>query len=380
MIVLHLDPLEKRPLYIQIVEQIEEAVRDRQVENGHALWSARKIASHYHISYQTAERALKELARRGIVRRSVARGTVVSVRGEGDRPKPKIEHRVIALISCWQVWSTRPTYTMAELEMLQAAAHTLSARLWGMLTVAPGSGDAPRSFSIENLADWCRVAKFDGAIIFGNMPERGLEWLSEQGYALVVADYDPAGRFPRVIHDNYGGMQAAINHLIELGHRRIAYLGAAHPYHYGVRQKAYADTLREHGIEVDPELIVSVRRKGPVVKDALDLWINLPMGRRPTAIAAGSDIMAAQILKNLQERGLKVPDAFSLTGYDDESFATVLDPPLTTLRVSWSDMGRTAADLLLQELENANQSEWKDEVRRVVAPAQLIVRESTAPI
>ncbi len=101
MIALHLDPLGAKPLYLQIVEQIEEAIRDNILEDGRALWSARKIASHYHISYQTAERALAELARRGAVRRSVAGGTVVS-RLPGDRvQKPRMQHRVIALLSCW---------------------------------------------------------------------------------------------------------------------------------------------------------------------------------------------------------------------------------------------------------------------------------------
>ncbi|CEK13756.1 transcriptional regulator [Chthonomonas calidirosea] len=77
MVILHLDPLGDRPLYLQIVEQIEEAINSNRLTDGQPIWSARKIASHYHISYQTAERALAELARRELVRRSVASGTVV---------------------------------------------------------------------------------------------------------------------------------------------------------------------------------------------------------------------------------------------------------------------------------------------------------------
>lgn len=378
LISLHLDPLSKLPLYEQIIEQVEEAVRHKQLQNGSVLWSARKIASHYHISYQTAERALRELARSGIVQRSVSRGTVISVHGDGAKPKPISKHKVIALISCWQVWGSRPTYTMAELEMLQAAAHTLSSKLWGMLMTTLGSGDASKKFSVESLAEWCRLAKFDGAIVFGNMPERGLEWLSDQGYAVVVADYEPSSPITRVVHDNYGGMKAAVNHLIELGHRRIAFLYSLHPYHYGIRRDAYLDTLRENDIEVDPELIVCIRRQGATVCDALDLWLNMPRDKRPTAIAAGSDILASKLLQICQNKGVRVPDQFSLTGYDDETFATMLDPPLTTLRVSWQEMGRTAAKLLLDILEGSDStSSSAYEPARVVIPSNLIIRQST---
>ncbi len=380
MIALHLDPLGAKPLYVQIVEQIEAAIQDNILEDGRALWSARKIAGHYHISYQTAERALAELARRGVVRRSVAGGTVVSRLPQERMQKPRVQHRVIALISCWEVWGLKPTYTMAELEMTQAAAQALSAGLWGLLSFSPGSGDVPGGFSVAKLADWCSQVKFDGALIFGNMPERGLEWLTQQGYAVVVADFEPNGSYPRVIHDNDGGMRAAVEHLIAQGHRRIAFLRGDRPYHYGIRQRAYENTLRDAGLEVDPERILCVRRPRPLVEDAVDFWLGLPPDRRPTAIACGSDILAALVVKCLQERGLRAPETLSLTGYDDEPFAPMLDPPLTTLRVSWSEMGRSAAALLLDILVGKEEAEsLAGGPRRVVVPATLIERSSTAP-
>lgn len=380
MIFLQLDTLDKKPLYRQIVEQIEEAIRRGALQDGQALWSARKIAAHYHISYQTAERALAELARAGIVRRSVSSGTVVC-HTRTDRPgRFAIQHKVIALLSCWEVWSLKPTYTIAELEITQAAAHTLSAAMWGLLSFMPGSGDVQGGFSVAKLADWCRQVKFDGAIVFGNMPERGLEWLTEQGYAVVVADAEPTGPYPRVVHDNYGGMRAAVEHLISQGHQRIAFLRGDRPYHYSIRQQAYEDALRAAGLPVDPERIFCVRRPRPTVEDAVSVWSGLPEDKRPTAIAAGSDIGAAQVLKRLQEHGLRVPEFVSLTGYDDEPFAPMLDPPLTTLHVSWAQIGQEAAHLLLDILNNKEPDDSGLGIpRRVVVPARLIVRSSTAP-
>ncbi len=315
------------------------------------------------------------------MQRSVAGGTVIRPTPAGRAAQPKVQHRVIALLSCWEVWGAKPTYTMAELEMTQAAAHELSAGLWGLLSFSPGSGDVPGGFSVARLADWCHQVKFDGAIVFGNMPERGLRWLTRHGYPLVVADAEPEGPYPRVVHDNYGGMRAAVEHLLALGHRRIAFLRGDRPYHYGVRQRAYEEALRDAGTVVDPERILSVRRPKPSVEDALDFWLNLPPERRPTAIAAGSDILAALVIKCLQERGLRVPEVVSLTGYDDEPFAPMLDPPLTTLRVSWAEMGRAAAHLLLDSLadKDGNEAGLADPPRRQVIPAQLILRSSTCP-
>ncbi|MCC6728385.1 MAG: substrate-binding domain-containing protein [Chthonomonadales bacterium] len=380
MISLYLDPLGRQPLYLQIVDQIESAVCSQTLAEGHTLWSARKIAAHYHIAYQTANRALAELARRGVVRRSVAGGTVVARRGGDGRARPR--SRVVALISCWAVWQDAPTYTMAEMQMSQAAAHALTAEMWGVLAVTMGSGDVPGGFSVARLADWARQARFDGAIVFGNMPERGLRWLADHQYPVVVVDHEPAAPFARVVHDSYGGMRAAMGHLLGLGHRSIAFLRGLRPYHYDVRQRAYEDALAEAGIAGDPQLVCCARRPHPTVADILDLWLDLPVGRRPTAIAAASDIVAALVAKELRARGLRVPGSMSLTGYDDEPFAPLLDPPLTTLRVSWSEMGQRAADLalaeLVQEERGARNGHTPDPTRVVVMP-ELVERLSTCP-
>jgi LacI family transcriptional regulator len=212
------------------------------------------------------------------------------------------------------------------------------------------------------------------------MPDRGLDWLASQGYAVVVADSEPKAAYPRVVHDNRGGMRAAVAHLIAQGHRRIAYLRGDRPYHYAERQRAYEETLRDAGIGLDPELIVCVHRPKPLVADALDLWLSMPPGRRPTAIAAGSDLLAASVAQELLSRNIPVPERISLTGYDDEPFAPMLHPPLTTLHVSWADMGRTAAELLVRLLEGDDSlcdGTVADAPCRIVIPAQLLVRNST---
>ena len=93
MIPLHLNPHLRTPLYVQIVEQVEAAVSSGQLTPGTPLWSARAIARHYGISYQTAERALTLLAQRGVVERT-RRGTVIAA----SRPKQPVQQHLVALI------------------------------------------------------------------------------------------------------------------------------------------------------------------------------------------------------------------------------------------------------------------------------------------
>lgn len=248
---------------------------------------------------------------------------------------------------------------MSEMQISQAAAQRLASDLWGLVWAYPGSGDIKKGFSVAELAQWCHRVKFDGALVFGHMPERELEWLHHQGYPVVVVDAEPIGPFPRVVHDNYGGMKAAVEHLLELGHTKIAFLRGDRPY---------------------PELIISIRRPKPRVADAIKFWFSLPDSRRPTALAAGSDIIAAFVAQEAQKQGIRIPHDLSLTGYDDEPFAVAVHPPLTTLHVSWADMGIAGANLLLERLQNPYlHQEGETEPTRIVVPSQLVVRESTAP-
>jgi LacI family transcriptional regulator len=370
MIALNIDPHRRDPIYRQIKDQISEAVAEGHLSPGDALWSARRIAAHYRISYQTAERALAQLAKAGIVTRSVGGGTIVASQPSvHDGSVRRSKSRLIAMLNCWQVFDgDHPLYTLSELREIQAAAQELTLRMWGMLFASFPT----EQFTVAHLADWARQHRFDGVLVFGELPLSALRWLDRQGYGVVVVDADPDNvPCPRVVQDNSGGIQQVIQHLAERGHRRIAYLRGVAPYHYAVRQTAYETACQALGLDYDPALIVTVRRPHPTVEEA----VRRALKAEPTALVVGSDILAAFVVRVLQEMGKTIPDDISVVGFDDEPFCQTLVPPLTTVRIPFEELGRQGARLLLGQLEGGT-----DLPTRVVVPAQLVVRESVATL
>ena len=379
MISLKLDPRSRRPLYRQISDQIASAVAEERLTSGQVVWSARQIAAHYRISYQTAERALSDLAQKGILLRAVGRGTVVAEGANpGRKPVPDsatphghaaVKSRVIAMLNCWQVFDGQHTlYTLSELREIQAAAQELTSRMWGMLFASFPSDQ----FSVSHLADWARQHAFDGVLVFGELPAPALRWLERAGYGVVVVDAEPAhSTCPRVVQDNRGGTTQAVEHLAAQGHRRIGFLRGRGHYHYDARQAAYEEAVSLHDLAHEPGLIATAHSPKVPIADAVAGLLKA----RPTAIVMGSDILAAFALRALQEQGVRVPEDVSVVGFDDEPFCQTLSPPLTTVRIAFEELGRHGARLLLDRLEGVD-----DLPELITVPAELVPRQSVRRI
>lgn len=190
--------------------------------------------------------------------------------------------------------------------------------------------------------------------------------------------------------DNLTGSADATRHLIEHGHRRIAFLGVApgrasnsHAQAMDAlvereRLEGYQETLAAHGIAQDPDLLdldesyYDLNR----ARSVTERWLQLPTHRRPTAIFAACDVLAAGVLQQLYASGLRVPEDMSVIGFDDTD-AQYLTPPLTTVAQPMSDLGSSAARLALQRLdaEGAVGPPWK----HVRLSTRLVVRASTGP-
>lgn len=174
-----------------------------------------------------------------------------------------------------------------------------------------------------------------------------------------------------VLNDNAGGARAATEHLIALGHRRIAYVTARKAVST-VRDRlaGYREALVNADLPADDRFVV---RADITVADAsIATRALLDRPERPTAILAYNDLMAVGVLAALAEAGLRVPDDLALVGYDDIAYAPYLSVPLTTVRQQTQRMGRTAAQLLLERFGGAEMPP-----RRVVLAPELIVRASS---
>jgi len=168
---------------------------------------------------------------------------------------------------------------------------------------------------------------------------------------------------------DYYGARLATQHLINLGHRRIAYINGAESWIEAQnRANGYRDALQENGIPVDESLIQQGDWGVESGYQAAQKLVSA--ASRPTAIFAANDIMALGAIYAIQEAGFKIPADIALVGYDDRDFAAWIKPSLTTIRMPAYEMGQAAARLLLQQFAG---QEPEDATQ---IPGQLIIRES----
>ncbi|MGZ7441370.1 LacI family DNA-binding transcriptional regulator [Paenibacillus sp. TH7-28] len=168
------------------------------------------------------------------------------------------------------------------------------------------------------------------------------------------------------------GSQLAIRHLVQQGHRRIAYLGGKPPGStaYRERVEGYCTALRECGLEVDPELIIPspVNREGGIqaLKEALELQDP------PTACLCHNDIIALGAIMGLQLQGLVAGEHMAIVGFDNIQETETVKPELTTVSISQDRWGIEAAKLMLQRIEGFQGNSVK-----IIIPPRLIVRKSS---
>ncbi|WP_079049962.1 LacI family DNA-binding transcriptional regulator [Streptomyces torulosus] len=188
---------------------------------------------------------------------------------------------------------------------------------------------------------------------------------------VLVGRPAPAPDMPVTVvdYDNRGGAFQAVSHLLVSGHRRVLFLGGEAGLSSGDERRAgYRDALRAHGAEHIEELDTTgtyTRASGYVrTRDALRAGLEF------SAVFAASDMVALGALAAVREAGLDVPGEVSVVGFDDVPFATDLTPPLTTVRVPYEELGRTAVRLALGRADSPVGDD------HVVLGTQLVIRQS----
>lgn len=184
-----------------------------------------------------------------------------------------------------------------------------------------------------------------------------------------------------VLVDNIYGSKLAMQHLIGLGHRRIATITGKLSVSTGrERLEGYYQAMAEAGLPVDPALV----KVGGFLPESgyrgMQELLNGP--ELPTAVFVCNNRMTLGALKALQERAIKVPEQISLICFDDAEWASLLDPPLTAISQPSYELGRSAAQLILQKVfsrENNGHSEAASAIvpRHIVLKPELRLRRST---
>ena len=254
----------------------------------------------------------------------------------------------------------------------------LSETLWGIGSEAHKGGYRvlvePLSPDGGHYMDLVLSERVDGLIVSGpRTDDEELAGLVADDFPVIVQGSLPSLDAPSVDVDNRAGGRVAVEHLLDLGHRRIGCITNA-PLAYtaaAARLKGYEDALDAAGIAPARELVVE---GGFDATSGLTAMREL-LARAPdlTAVFVASDIVAFGALRALREAGRRVPEDVSVVGFDDIPLACHFDPPLTTVHLPARELGVTAGRVLLERLAGRHGA------ARVLLPTALVLRESTAP-
>lgn len=181
----------------------------------------------------------------------------------------------------------------------------------------------------------------------------------------------------RVVSDDRLGVGLAVNHLVELGHKRIVFLSASldEPMLFE-REQGYRDAMARHELPLWSGSVVSCAWNRDAIEAAVDGIVRDPMG--PTAIVCAADEIAATAARRLRVIGMHVPRDMSVVGYADILVSELADPPLTTVAQPFTEMGVAAVRHLVSRVENDSDG-FSDAPIQESLPTRLIIRESTCP-
>jgi DNA-binding LacI/PurR family transcriptional regulator len=237
--------------------------------------------------------------------------------------------------------------------------------------LAASHGDPDREFrAVQSFYE----RRVDGVIVMASrVGTRYLSILSEMNSPIVLINSHHRGEFTYSVRiDNVEAAKMATNHLIGLGHRRIAYIGDESGFQSdSERLRGYQEALKDEGISLDPAMVVQADGTPAKGLSAMSDLLRLP--QPPTGVFCYNDREALGAMRAVRECGMRVPDDISIVGFDDLFLSSYIDPPLTTIRQPKHEMGRQATEILFALL-----NEEKPKSR--ISIGTLVVRESTARV
>ncbi|WP_086821787.1 LacI family DNA-binding transcriptional regulator [Allokutzneria sp. NRRL B-24872] len=202
------------------------------------------------------------------------------------------------------------------------------------------------------------------------VPSAAIESAAEQSPIVLVSRSSRLSTVDTVNDDGEAGSRMAVDHLVSLGHSRIAHLDGGGGSQSALRRRGFQIAMRDHGLE--PEVFRSEYTDAAGAKAIKEML--LARETPPTAIVAANDYNAVGAISALEEAGLRVPQDVSVIGYDNTSLASMRHVSLTTIDQPRTEMGRLAAEALLQRVREGR----AEPVRKLLHP-KLVTRSTTCP-
>jgi DNA-binding LacI/PurR family transcriptional regulator len=347
------------PIPVQLREILVREIREKKFVGGKRFPSERELAERFEVSRASVRETISELIASGILFRTVGRGTFVA-----DEPLKNGGHQVAFLIN-------EDIFSFAEAgygRILRGVEDACRRRSDVLVFKSIGT-DAGQLFSKES-------PKVDGIVIVGGLRRPLLEHLRAAQIPVVLVDlliHTKSDDIETVNIDYAGGTKRAMERLVELGHRRIGFIGFPGSDKYesywqssAALELQYDPRLVEflHSVDLEPGFLAGFRATQKI------------MSRKvvPTAILATNDYVARGAMEALQSAGISVPDQVSIVGYDD--FGLNTSPALTTIRADLEEVGRLAMEALRRRIQG------EEHGVPIVVSVDFIERSSTtvAPI
>lgn len=255
--------------------------------------------------------------------------------------------------------------------VLRGVSRTVTALGYDLLAYASANR------SEQSMAVWEQqhVGLLNGSVADGLIVVTPHASTYRTSHPLVAVDpHHQAAEFPSVLSTNLKGVSSAMDYLLELGHRRIGYLGGRPDLQSAVRrEEGYRESLQRAGIPVDPDLMES----GDYLRGTAYGSVRRLLSLKPavTAIMVASDEMAFGVYDAAREAGLRIPEDLSVVGFDNIPESAMVDPPLTTVDQSIEGMGILAAEIVIKLILGNPLDVLVHKV-----PTQLVIRQSCRPI
>ncbi len=356
----------KSPKYLNLARILGEEIESGALKPGERLPTFDELRSRFGMAINTIDRALLELEQNGLVRREPGRGIFVN--------EQKVQKGFVGLVG--NIFSPDDS---ADDQFY--SPHLLA----GVEAVARQHDLQMLLLNRDSNKSWDYV---DGVLTY-NLPLQNLQILRERvpKKLPIVSLLGAAEGITGVLADDYNGARMAVEHLVALGHRRIACLMQQNLHAFPLLQlrlAGYQYALQGAGIVPDPAWIIPspVTDKFDVKyrewgRETVRNWLQDGWKQSGcTALLAQNDWTALGAIEALQEAGVSVPDEFSVVGFDSTEVCTFTRPEITAIEVPLVQVGHVGMESLVRKIGQANPTSEE----RITLPVRLQERGSTARI
>ncbi len=333
-----------------------------------ALVTIKEIAKKANVSYSSVSRALNN--KKGV--RADLRELILKIAGEANyfphsSAKALVKNRVgvlgIIIPRTGEFAFQNPYFS----QVLIGISEIASASGYNLML----SMNEKKSYTSLYLS---RMA--DGIIVIGNrLNDQLVTDLEEKGVpAVLIPGFleDSKIKLPSVSSENYRSVYRAVDYLLNLGHRRIAFILGVMESKYSVeRYRAYQAAFKDHGLVSDPQYIVESDFSKMGGFRMMGRLLDLP--DRPSAVICINDSVTPGALSQINARGLRIPEDISIVAIGSSDVLDMFQPPLTLIKIAAAQIGRMAAQTLIQFVENGTYPD-----KEVIIPSELIIRDSTS--